>query len=168
MRNVKALTRFGQANCLPALLKTVGKGRRWSVFVGALWLFASNSFNLDVALAQQDAKPDGPPISSGPSPTRAATSITATWKQSLVAHVAKQKRYPAEAAGRQGVVSVSFTLDRQGGVANSRIAKSSGSSVLDAEALDMIRRAAPFPTPPAEITDNELSFVIPIQFAARQ
>jgi periplasmic protein TonB len=48
---------------------------------------------------------------------------------------------------------------------SSRIVKSSGSAPLDAEALDLIKRAAPFPPPPAEIADSELSFIVPIRFA---
>ena len=48
-----------------------------------------------------------------------------------------------------------------------RIVKSSGSALLDAAALDLIKRAAPLPPPPAEIADSELSFVVPIRFAAR-
>jgi TonB family protein len=162
MRKLKTPTKFCQANGrMAGLLKAVRRDpRRW-IIVGALWFFAFCSFSLG-ASAQQDAGPQSP------SPPTSAPSAAVGWKQSLVTHVAKQQRYPAEARGRQGVVNIAFTLNRQGGVANSRIAKSSGSPVLDAEALDMIKRAAPFPTPPTEIPDSELSFVIPIQFAARQ
>ena len=70
-------------------------------------------------------------------------------------------------AGVQGVVSLAFTIDRHGGVMSSRIVKSSGSTVLDAEALDLIKRAALLPPPPADVADSELSFVVPIRFAAR-
>ena len=77
------------------------------------------------------------------------------------------QRYPPQARGVQGVVSLAFTIDRHGKVVSSRIVKSSGSAVLDAEALDLIKRAAPLPPPPADIADSELSFVVPIRFAAR-
>jgi protein TonB len=40
-------------------------------------------------------------------------------------------------------------------------------AVLDAEALDLIKRAAPLPPPPADIADSDLSFIVPIRFAAR-
>jgi len=65
------------------------------------------------------------------------------------------------------VVSLAFTIDRHGGVVSSRIVKSSGSTVLDAEALALITRAAPLPPPPADIADSDLSFVVPIRFAGR-
>ena len=50
---------------------------------------------------------------------------------------------------------------------SSKIVKSSGSAILDAEALDLIKRAAPLPPPPADIADSDLSLVVPIRFAAR-
>ncbi len=76
------------------------------------------------------------------------------------------QRYPPLGRGVQGVVSLAFSINRHGNVVSSRIIKSSGSALLDAEALDPIKRAAPLPPPPAEIADSELSFVVPIRFAA--
>ena len=52
------------------------------------------------------------------------------------------------------------------GLVSSRIEKASGSDVLDAEALAMVKRAAPFPAPPAGIADADLTFVVPIRFTA--
>jgi protein TonB len=49
---------------------------------------------------------------------------------------------------------------------SSRIEKTSGSTVLDAEALALLARAAPFPAPPPEVTDAELTFVVPVRFTA--
>lgn len=47
------------------------------------------------------------------------------------------------------VALVSFTVDDRGALASIALAKPSGHADLDAEALDMVRRAAPFPPPPA-------------------
>jgi protein TonB len=66
------------------------------------------------------------------------------------------------------VVSLAFTIDRKGNVVSSRIEKTSGSTVLDAEALAMVKRAAPLPAPPAEVADADLTFVVPIRFTAGQ
>jgi len=74
--------------------------------------------------------------------------------------------HPPLARGVEGVVSLAFSIDRHGNVVSSRIVKSSGSAVLDAEALDLLKRAAPLPPPPAEIANSELSFVVPIRFVA--
>jgi periplasmic protein TonB len=64
------------------------------------------------------------------------------------------------------VASLAFTIDRKGNVLSSQIATSSGSSVLDAEVLALVKRAAPFPPPPAVVADADLSFVVPIRFTA--
>lgn len=47
------------------------------------------------------------------------------------------------------VALVAFTVDDRGALASITLAKPSGHADLDAEALDMVRRAAPFPPPPA-------------------
>ncbi len=56
----------------------------------------------------------------------------------------RQARSPA-----RGLVLVSFTVGYNGGLASVVVARSSGHSGLDQTALDHIRRAAPFPPPPA-------------------
>jgi TonB family protein len=144
--------------------------RRWRVAVGALCVFAFGVLSGVEASAQQDAQPQPqgtPPVATGPAPPASVPSATASWQQSLVARLAKVQRYPAQARGVPGVVSLAFTMDRHGKVVSSRIVKSSGSAVLDAEALDLIKRAAPLPPPPADIADSDLSFIVPIRFAAR-
>lgn len=49
----------------------------------------------------------------------------------------------------KAVALVAFSVDDSGGLASITLAKDSGHPELDAEALDMVRRAAPFPPPPA-------------------
>ena len=144
--------------------------RRRRMAVGALCGFAFGVLSGVEASAQQDAQPQPqgtPPVATGPAPPASVPSATASWQQSLVARLAKVQRYPAQARGVKGVVSLAFTMDRHGKVVSSRIVKSSGSAVLDAEALDLIKRAAPLPPPPADIADSDLSFIVPIRFAAR-
>ena len=70
------------------------------------------------------------------------------WKIQLVAKLERSKRYPSEAHGDQGTAQLAFNIDRQGGVHNARITRSSGSSVLDHEALALVQRAQPLPPPP--------------------
>lgn len=62
---------------------------------------------------------------------------------------------------RRGVVRVSFSIALSGGLAGVSVARSSGSSKLDQAAASMIRRAAPFPKPPA---GARRSFTISIEF----
>jgi protein TonB len=90
----------------------------------------------------------------------------AAWQLALLARLDHFKRYPAQARGAQGVVSLAFRIDRQGKVVSSHIVTSSGSAVLDAEALALIKRASPVPRPPTEIKDDDLSIVVPIRYTA--
>lgn len=53
-----------------------------------------------------------------------------------------------------------------GRVVTSRIAQSSGYAALDEETLALIKRAQPFPRPPADVSEEQLSFVVPIRYAA--
>jgi protein TonB len=78
------------------------------------------------------------------------------WQQTLIARLDRFKRYPAQAHRAEGVASLAFTIDRKGNVLSSQIATSSGSSVLDAEVVALVKRAAPFPPPPAVVADADL------------
>ncbi|MFZ2469803.1 MAG: TonB family protein [Parvibaculum sedimenti] len=63
-----------------------------------------------------------------------------------------------------GTAHATFSLTREGRIAAIRIAKSSGSERLDALALRTIEAAAPFDTPPADLTEADLVFEIPLNF----
>ena len=141
----------------------------WRAALSALCVVALCALLRVAASAQQNPGPEpeaAPPIVTGSSPPAPASSAAASWQKSLVARLARLQRYPPQARGAQGVVSLAFSIDRHGNVVSNRIVKSSGSALLDAEALDLIKRAAPLSPPPAEIADSELSFVVPIRFAA--
>ncbi len=88
------------------------------------------------------------------------------WQRSLQAQLERNKRYPPGANGEAGTARLAFRLDRHGRVLTSRIVQSSGSAALDEETLALARRAQPFPPPPADISDDQLSFVVPIRYAA--
>jgi protein TonB len=89
------------------------------------------------------------------------------WKLQLVAALERQKRYPSEARGDQGTAQLAFSVDRQGNVHNARITRSSGSSVLDHEALALVQRAQPLPPPPPEVPGAQIPIVVPIRYNAR-
>ena len=113
-----------------------------------------------VQLAPQAAAPT-PSLTSGQS-----SQAVATWQRHIASHLQKFKRYPQSARGAQGTVTVSFAIDHDGRVIESRILQSSGSAALDAEALANIKRSEPLPTPPTGIADALLSFAVPISYVA--
>jgi protein TonB len=118
-------------------------------------------------VAQTDtAKPNVPAESTKKTAPAPGAAAVARWHKALAARLARYNRYPAQGNSAEGLVSVAFTIDRKGKVVSSRIEKTSGSTVLDAEALALLTRAAPFPAPPPEVTDAELTFVVPVRFTA--
>ena len=87
----------------------------------------------------------------GGSVAAAAQSAAGNYRGQVIAHLARFKRYPEGARARQaeGVPVVAFTLDGSGRVTGAGLSRSSGHADIDAEALAMVRRAVPFPAPPA-------------------
>jgi periplasmic protein TonB len=124
----------------------------------------SASFVTAAAAQQTPPQPQQAPTTAPALAPRELPPVIARWQQAIVARLARFQRYPAQAKGATGVVSLSFSIDRQGHVLNSKIIKSSGSAVLDAEALSLMTRAAPLPPPPAAVPDTDLTFVLPIRF----
>jgi periplasmic protein TonB len=98
--------------------------------------------------------------------SRRSSAAVPTWKSAIVALLERNKRYPheAHARGEHGVVQVAFTLDRSGQLRESRVLRSSGAAVLDEEALALLRRAQPFPAPPAEMPGQTIDLTVPIRF----
>ena len=120
-----------------------------------------------VAAQQTQPKPQqAPTTATVPASPELAPEI-ASWQQAVVAHLARFQHYPAQAKGATGIINLGFGIDRQGHVLNSQIIKSSGSAALDAEALSLLTRAAPLPTPSAAVPDSDLTFVLPIRFVLR-
>jgi protein TonB len=87
----------------------------------------------------------------------------ATWRGQVMAHLNRRKRHPGGAAG--GTASVSFTIDRSGRVLSARLIRSSGSAILDREAVALARRASPVPAPPAGIGRSTVNLSVPVRFA---
>ena len=85
-----------------------------------------------------------------------------------MAHLEKYRRYPAaaRARGAQGVVKVTFRMNRAGRLLSSQIERSSGSSTLDRAAIDTLKRAQPLPPIPRNMAD-EIELTIDIEFFAR-
>jgi protein TonB len=91
------------------------------------------------------------------------------WNHLVLERLQQNKRYPAgaRARGEQGVVTLSFTVDRSGHVLARQIVKSSGSAALDEEVLAMVERAAPLPAFPPAITKDTVGLTVPIRFALK-
>ena len=134
---------------------------------------------------RQEPRPPAP-ITSAPSvasdvvaalptaPTQGQMRVTdskaiATWRTQIVSLIERNKRYPPAAQSRrqQGVAQVVFTLDRNGRVLDSRIAKSSGVPALDEEAAAVVRRAQPFPVMPRDLPGESVDLSLPLRFTLK-
>lgn len=87
----------------------------------------------------------------------------------LLAWLERHKEYPREARARrrQGTALLWVEIDRQGRVLSYAIRESAGDAALDGAVEKMIRRAQPLPALPAEMPQQRLSFVVPVQFQLR-
>jgi protein TonB len=92
--------------------------------------------------------------------------MKADYGVAVSAHLNRYKNVP-RGLDEGGTVNLSFTLDRHGRVLSSRITRGSGISELDREALDMLRRAQPFPTPPPELAGVQFPFTVPVRYSVR-
>ena len=107
---------------------------------------------------------------AAPSPGSAANrAAIASWRDLLLLRLQQNKRYPASAEARreQGVVTLSFTVDRDGHVLARSIARSSGVAALDEEVLAMVKRAEPLPAFPPAMTQPSVNLTVPIRFSLR-
>jgi protein TonB len=93
----------------------------------------------------------------------------AAYKAQVRRKLLRNLKYPPSAKNNkiEGVVTMSFVINRQGEVISSVIADSSDFPILDDEAVALIRRVNPLPAFPKEIDLNVLKLTVPIQFIIR-
>jgi periplasmic protein TonB len=98
-----------------------------------------------------------------------APRVEPSWQTSLMRQLQRFKRYPPAAQSRkeEGVVLLSFSLDRSGHVLAHSIARSSGHPDLDSEVMDMIMRADPLPPLPESMPQTRIDLTVPIRFSLR-
>lgn len=101
--------------------------------------------------------------------TPSARRSRSSWERGIMVQLDRHKRYPQEARDHAatGEATVGFTLLRSGAVIGSRLVASSGSALLDAEALRMVERASPLPPPPIDVAGDRFEFVVPVRFKVR-
>jgi periplasmic protein TonB len=96
-----------------------------------------------------------------------APRVEPSWQTALVRHLQQYKRYPSDAQsrGEEGIVLLSFSIDRTGHVLARQIVRSSGHRELDNEVMSMVERAQPLPPFPASMPQAKLDLTVPIRFS---
>jgi periplasmic protein TonB len=86
--------------------------------------------------------------------------------QALSRLIAQHQRYPriARMRGWEGTVQVGIRLAPGERVQQVRIERSSGHDVLDAQALEMVGAALPFPPAPKTLAERDFVVTVPIVF----
>lgn len=110
--------------------------------------------------AQTSAKSAAPEV--GTAASNARTIVT--WKNSVALHLKRHKKPYVAERHVEGIVTVRFSMDRSGQLLTSQVVHSSGFSLLDAEALEWLKRASPLPRPPVALPGETLEWNIPIRF----
>ena len=100
-----------------------------------------------------------------PSP-EVVKQATDSYTNQLTKAIAKQKKYPKIAQMRQwqGEVLLNIEIDPQGNLVKADILEESRYKILNNEAIDMVKRASPFPQPPEELRLKNFTVLVPISF----
>ena len=88
------------------------------------------------------------------------------YKAKVAASLARNKRYPHASRRRreEGIAILSFTIHRDGSVTGAQIRESSGFARLDQAVLKMLEDASPFPPFSEDMTEEQMTLRIPVDF----
>ena len=109
----------------------------------------------------------GPQAAPFNSDTPSTSAAPASWQSRVLSHLAHFKRYPGDARQRKraGAAWVRFQVDRDGKLLASELITSSGTVLLDREALQVLQRAQPLPAPPDNLLhQGTVSVTLPVSF----
>ncbi|NHQ93652.1 energy transducer TonB, partial [Janthinobacterium lividum] len=101
------------------------------------------------------------------SDTPSNNAAPASWQSRVLGHLAHFKRYPGDARQRKraGAAWVRFQVDRDGKLLASELVTSSGTVLLDREALQVLERAQPLPAPPDNVLrQGTVTVTLPVSF----
>jgi TonB family protein len=131
--------------------------RRLASFAGGIFLCLSIA-PIGLVAAPNDA------AAPAASPQVAAAAGLADWRLQLVDKINRARTFPAGGYCREGLVKISFLIDRKGNLLSSEITESSNIPAFDVEALSMLKRSHPFPPPPDGIGGAFVTVNVPIRF----
>jgi protein TonB len=101
-----------------------------------------------------------------PQPAAAAPQAMPPYAPILLDWLGRHRDYPRAARLRrqEGTPRIALTLDRSGRLLGLELTHASGHELLDRAALEMARRAAPFPPPQLPPGIEKATFIVPVQF----
>ncbi|NVJ61329.1 MAG: TonB family protein [Gammaproteobacteria bacterium] len=92
--------------------------------------------------------------------------IRGSYVRDLISAVRKNQEYPRDALinGDQGDAVAMVSISRDGEVSDVELIERTGSRILDRAILKMIKKTAPFPEVPKELSDTTFTFEIPVSY----
>jgi TonB family protein len=93
--------------------------------------------------------------------------LKAKWESKLSAYLQSHLRYPKDRKNKNKTVALNLVFNRLGHVLSVSIDKSSGDRSFDDAAISTVRRSDPLPRPPAALTDEQFSYILPMKFTDR-
>jgi len=112
------------------------------------------------AMVAEEEEEDGPALT--------AQSLLARqfYVSDTIKRISGKTKYPQRALdrGQAGNVRVAIIIDRQGNILSTSILESSKFEMLNKEALEAIKRSAPFMALPAEIPGSRFEFSVPMRW----
>ena len=102
-------------------------------------------------------------------PAKIDVAATARYESLLVAWLEKFKKYPLRAKRLriEGEGRLLIRIDRSGQTMHVSLAERTGSRLLDKAALEMVKRANPFPSMAQNDPRLSLEFIVPVAFLLR-
>lgn len=99
-----------------------------------------------------------------------AGCLDPVWMRAVTERVRKFFYYPDSAleAGKTGVVTMRFSVRRDGQVDRLEISKSAGDDALDKAAVDIMHKAQPLPAIPDRMHVDRINGELPINFGVRR
>jgi len=113
----------------------------------------------------QPAVPAAPRAAARPD----AASLVAQYRAAIMLQAARYKRYPrfARDNGWEGRVEVRLAIGPDGAIGSINVTRGSGYSILDRQALEMVRSAKPDAAIPEGLRGRPFSVDIPVIFSLR-
>jgi periplasmic protein TonB len=124
---------------------------------------AETASNKGSSKADKTRKGDSQDASQGNSRKKVKGNASTSNYKGLVQRKLERAKKRVRVAAK-GTVIVSFTISANGSVVNLRVRKSSGKPAIDKGALDIVRRASPFPAIPPETGLKSYLVSVPMTF----
>lgn len=97
---------------------------------------------------------------------QAYASDMGDWQKKVVKLISAKQVYPRAAMSQEleGRAKVQVSIDRTGAITKYELVQSTGHELLDAEVTKLMDRINPLPTPPASMSDENLTFILPLSW----